>query len=302
MISDSLLASARVLPASRAASVGRRPTAPVMPLSTTSHAIAAAWVEASSPTSANAGANSSTWARNRSGCEPPAVSRDHPEPVGVGADDVERLGADGARWSRAARRPAGQLDGSCRIDRPAIRAGLRWPGDHDLDTPPSMTDAHRRPRPPPGATARDGDPGPALAGEAGPSRPARREGRRHDAAGLRGGRRRRGDRRRRRQLADRPGVRHRGGQRRQRRPARGRPGGRAGSGVHAHLLHGHAVRRLRRRVRAAGRARPPATTRRSRRCSTPARRPSRTPSRSPARTPAGTRWRSSTTPTTAAPT
>ena len=49
MISDSLLASARVLPASSAATVGRKPTAPVMPLSTTSQASPAAVVEASSP-------------------------------------------------------------------------------------------------------------------------------------------------------------------------------------------------------------------------------------------------------------
>ena len=74
MISDSLLASARVLPASSAASVGRSPTAPVMPLSTTSHSIAAARDDASSPRSANAGRNSSTWARKRSACDPPAVS------------------------------------------------------------------------------------------------------------------------------------------------------------------------------------------------------------------------------------
>ena len=42
MISDSLFASASVVPASSAASVGRSPTAPVMPLSTTSHWRAAA--------------------------------------------------------------------------------------------------------------------------------------------------------------------------------------------------------------------------------------------------------------------
>ena len=74
MISDSLLASARVLPASSAASVGRRPTAPVMPLSTTSHASAAASVEASSPSPEYAGANSATCASNSSSLEPPAVS------------------------------------------------------------------------------------------------------------------------------------------------------------------------------------------------------------------------------------
>ena len=57
----------------------------------------------------------------------------------------------------------------------------------------------------------------------------------------------------------------------------GRPRAGAGGGVHAHLLHDHAVRRLRGRVRAAGRAHARATTRRSRRCSTPAPRRSRTP-------------------------
>ena len=49
MISDSLLASASVRPASSAASVGRSPTAPVMALSTTSHSSPAASVEASGP-------------------------------------------------------------------------------------------------------------------------------------------------------------------------------------------------------------------------------------------------------------
>ena len=74
MMSDSLLARASVLPASSAASVGRSPTAPVMPLSTTSQSIEAASTEASSPSPENAGANSSTWRSNRSGLLPPAVS------------------------------------------------------------------------------------------------------------------------------------------------------------------------------------------------------------------------------------
>ena len=60
------------------------------------------------------------------------------------------------------------------------------------------------------------------------------------------------------------------------------PGARAGRRLHPHLLHGHAVRRLRRRVRDARRADAGRPRRRSRRCSTPAPRRSRTPSRSPA--------------------
>ena len=74
MIRDSLLASASVVPASSAASVGRSPTAPVMPLSTTSHSRPAASVEASSPRPEKAGRNSATCASKRSGLEPPAVS------------------------------------------------------------------------------------------------------------------------------------------------------------------------------------------------------------------------------------
>ena len=77
---------------------------------------------------------------------------------------------------------------------------------------------------------------------------------------------------------------------------------RAGRRVHPHLLHGHAVRGVRRGLRAARRGSPPATTPRSPRCSTPAPRRSRTPSRSPGTPPAGPRSWCSTTPTTAAPT
>ena len=49
MTSDSLLASARVVPASSAASVGRSPTEPVIPLSTTSQASPANSLAASGP-------------------------------------------------------------------------------------------------------------------------------------------------------------------------------------------------------------------------------------------------------------
>lgn len=51
MMSDSLLASASVVPARSAASVGSRPMAPVMPLTTTSASRAASVVLASGPTS-----------------------------------------------------------------------------------------------------------------------------------------------------------------------------------------------------------------------------------------------------------
>ena len=46
---DSLLARARVFPASKAASVGPNPIEPVIALRTTSHSIAAIWVDASRP-------------------------------------------------------------------------------------------------------------------------------------------------------------------------------------------------------------------------------------------------------------
>ena len=74
MISDSLLASARTLPASSAASVGSSPTAPVIALSTMWQAIPAASTLAVVAEVAYAGANSATCCSNRSGCEPPAVS------------------------------------------------------------------------------------------------------------------------------------------------------------------------------------------------------------------------------------
>jgi hypothetical protein len=48
-MSDSLLASASVRPASSAASVGASPIEPVMPLSTTSQGQPASWVAASGP-------------------------------------------------------------------------------------------------------------------------------------------------------------------------------------------------------------------------------------------------------------
>jgi len=50
MTSDSLLASARVVPRASVAIVGRRPAAPVIALRTTSQSIAASSVEASGPT------------------------------------------------------------------------------------------------------------------------------------------------------------------------------------------------------------------------------------------------------------
>ena len=86
------------------------------------------------------------------------------------------------------------------------------------------------------------------------------------------------------------GQRHRRGQRRQQRARGGATRHRPGGGVHAHLLHGRAVRGLRGGLRGARRGSRPATTRRRPPSSTPAPRRSRTPSRSPARTPGATRW------------
>ena len=94
MISDSLLASASVLPASSAASVGRSPTAPVMPLSTTSHGRPAASVEASSPRPEYAGRELRDLRLEQVGVAAAGGQADDPEPVGVGAHEVERLGAD----------------------------------------------------------------------------------------------------------------------------------------------------------------------------------------------------------------
>ena len=73
MISDSLLARASVLPASSAASVAPSPTAPVMPLSTTSAGLDAASADASAPSPLNDGPNSATCASNSARLLPPAV-------------------------------------------------------------------------------------------------------------------------------------------------------------------------------------------------------------------------------------
>ena len=94
MISDSLLASASVVPAASAASVGRSPTAPVIPLSTTSQAIPAASVEASSPSPEYAGPNSATCVREQLLLGPARRQADDPEPVRVLPHQVERLGPD----------------------------------------------------------------------------------------------------------------------------------------------------------------------------------------------------------------
>ena len=126
--------------------------------------------------------------------------------------------------------------------------------------------------------------------------------RRQHHARVRRARGRRHRRGRRRQPAHRPGLRHRGHHDRQRVPARRRGGRRAGRRVHPHLLHGHALRGVRRRRRAPQPADPRSRARSARRCSTRAPRPSRTPSRSPGPTPASRRSSRSTTPTTAAPT
>ena len=75
MISDSLLARASVLPASRAASVGRSPTAPVMPLSTTSQRDGRPPRPRPPPPARSTPARTRRpAARTARGCDPPAVS------------------------------------------------------------------------------------------------------------------------------------------------------------------------------------------------------------------------------------
>ena len=221
MISDSLLASARVLPASSAASVGRSPTAPVMPLSTTSHSIAAAATEASSPRSANAGRELLDLRRGTGRAA--SRRRSAPRPgTGPGWPGPRR--APGCRWSpvepssTTSRRVADlrRLSADLHATHPA---GIRLMQMTTTSTHSAPSRAsRRRPRPPAGAPPRHRDPRPALEGEVRATRAARRPGGRHGAAGVRRGRRRRRPRRRRRQLADRPRLRDRGGQRRQRAP------------------------------------------------------------------------------------
>ncbi len=112
---------------------------------------------------------------------------------------------------------------------------------------PTMTDRAA-------ARAADRDPRPAFHRAARPQDRRGGLGRRHHAAGLRRAGRRRHRRRRRRQPADRLRLGHRGHLGRQRRAAGRRGGAGAGRGLHAHLLHGHAVRGVRRRRREAQRA------------------------------------------------
>ena len=93
-MSDSLLASASVVPRSSAASVGARPTEPVMPFSTTSASTSRTSCTASSmPTAVYSTAELRRLRLEqravRAGGEP-----DDLEAPRVGADDVERLGAD----------------------------------------------------------------------------------------------------------------------------------------------------------------------------------------------------------------
>ncbi len=124
MISDSLLARARLCPARSAARVGASPTAPVIPLRTTSQARPASSVAASGPartsgreppgrsaasaaSSAGAAAASATATTGTSNADrlfgqqgdvPAAGGQpDHAEPTRVAHDDVEGLGADRAR-------------------------------------------------------------------------------------------------------------------------------------------------------------------------------------------------------------
>ena len=101
----------------------------------------------------------------------------------------------------------------------------------------------RRPLASPAAQPRHGHPRPGVPGQAGAQEGARRRRRGHHAAGVRGRGRWRRPGRRGRQLVDRPRVGHRGHQRRQRGAVGGVAGAGAGGGVHAQLLHDHAVRR-----------------------------------------------------------
>ena len=74
MISDSLLASASVVPASSAASVGRSPTAPVMPLRTTSAGTAGGLDRGLLPQPGERRRElGHLRARTARGCDPPAV-------------------------------------------------------------------------------------------------------------------------------------------------------------------------------------------------------------------------------------
>ena len=96
MISDSLLASASVVPASSAASVGRSPTAPVMPLSTTSQGLRGRLGRRVLAEAAERGAELVDLGAEQVGVAAARGQADDPEPVGVAADEVERLGADRA--------------------------------------------------------------------------------------------------------------------------------------------------------------------------------------------------------------
>ena len=127
--------------------------------------------------------------------------------------------------------PESDTDHGCIADRPP-----RTPGGPDLPQERRVVTAI---------------PGPRSVELLGPQEVSGLRRRRHRPAGLRHGRRWRSRRRRRRQLPDRPRRRHRRRQRRQRRPRGGRRRPGAGRRVHPHLLHGHAVRGLRRGRRAA---------------------------------------------------
>ena len=100
MISDSLLARASTLPASSAATVGRSPTAPVMPLRTTSHVQPGRLDRGVLPQPVEGRGELGDLLLEELLLRPAGGQPDHPEPVGVGPDHVEGLGADRARWTR----------------------------------------------------------------------------------------------------------------------------------------------------------------------------------------------------------
>ncbi len=125
MISDSLLARASVLPASSAARVGRRPTAPVMPLSTTSQDAPAASAEASSPSPENAGRELGHLRLEELRV---ATTGGQRRPPGTGRGWPARGRAPGcrsSRSSRARRRRGGWAWPHCpRSARPRLRAWM----------------------------------------------------------------------------------------------------------------------------------------------------------------------------------
>ncbi len=96
MMSDSLLASARVVPASSAASVGRSPTAPVIAVEHDVALTTGGLGRGLLPEPGEGGRELGDLRLEELAVGPARGQADDAEPVGVGADEVERLRADGA--------------------------------------------------------------------------------------------------------------------------------------------------------------------------------------------------------------